>query len=211
MAMPRLDFYWSYRSPYSWLAMRRVVALSETYSCDLIFRLVRPLALREEDFFSRARPQFLPYLMRDCQREAQRLGMKMTLPNPDPVIMDMATGKVAAEQPLMECLLGLGCAAEILHQKGLALSMMLADQIWQGQENWSSNESLSAVCAQTGLDLTELQNWARANGDIINGHIAVNEEAQLLHHWGVPLMVLNDEPFFGQDRIDALEWRLQQT
>jgi len=30
----------------------------------------------------------------------------------------------------------------------------------------------------------------------------------LKHHWGVPLMVLDEEPFFGQDRIDALLWRL---
>jgi len=27
-------------------------------------------------------------------------------------------------------------------------------------------------------------------------------------HWGVPTFVLNGEPFFGQDRIDALAWRL---
>ena len=25
---------------------------------------------------------------------------------------------------------------------------------------------------------------------------------------GVPLMVLDGEPFYGQDRIDVLEWRL---
>ena len=30
-------------------------------------------------------------------------------------------------------------------------------------------------------------------------------------HWGVPTFVFNDEPFFGQDRIDVLEWRLGQT
>ncbi|MEL7400360.1 MAG: DsbA family protein, partial [Pseudomonadota bacterium] len=29
-------------------------------------------------------------------------------------------------------------------------------------------------------------------------------------HWGVPTMVLNGEPFFGQDRIDTLRWRLDK-
>jgi len=29
-------------------------------------------------------------------------------------------------------------------------------------------------------------------------------------HWGVPCMVVDDEPFFGQDRIDMLIWRLRQ-
>ncbi|HLK26709.1 MAG TPA: 2-hydroxychromene-2-carboxylate isomerase, partial [Caulobacteraceae bacterium] len=29
-------------------------------------------------------------------------------------------------------------------------------------------------------------------------------------HWGVPLMVFDGEPFFGQDRFDAFHWRLEQ-
>ena len=29
-------------------------------------------------------------------------------------------------------------------------------------------------------------------------------------HWGVPTMVFEGEPFFGQDRIDLLVWRLEQ-
>jgi len=29
-------------------------------------------------------------------------------------------------------------------------------------------------------------------------------------HWGVPTMVLRGEPFFGQDRIDTLRWRLDK-
>jgi 2-hydroxychromene-2-carboxylate isomerase len=29
-------------------------------------------------------------------------------------------------------------------------------------------------------------------------------------HYGVPLMVVEGEPFFGQDRFDQLKWRLEQ-
>jgi 2-hydroxychromene-2-carboxylate isomerase len=29
-------------------------------------------------------------------------------------------------------------------------------------------------------------------------------------HWGVPTFVFDGEPFFGQDRIDLLVWRLKQ-
>ena len=29
-------------------------------------------------------------------------------------------------------------------------------------------------------------------------------------HWGVPTMVFRGEPFFGQDRVDTLRWRLDQ-
>jgi len=30
-------------------------------------------------------------------------------------------------------------------------------------------------------------------------------------HWGVPLMVFEKEPFFGQDRIASLLWRMQKN
>ena len=30
-------------------------------------------------------------------------------------------------------------------------------------------------------------------------------------HWGVPTMVYEGEPFFGQDRIDTLRWRLKNA
>jgi 2-hydroxychromene-2-carboxylate isomerase len=30
-------------------------------------------------------------------------------------------------------------------------------------------------------------------------------------HWGVPTLVFEGEPFFGQDRIETLRWRLDQV
>jgi 2-hydroxychromene-2-carboxylate isomerase len=41
--------------------------------------------------------------------------------------------------------------------------------------------------------------------------IAKNQEDHLAAgHWGVPTMVFQGEPFFGQDRLDLLVWRLEQ-
>ena len=36
-----------------------------------------------------------------------------------------------------------------------------------------------------------------------NAHLAAG-------HWGVPTMAFEGEPFFGQDRLDVLLWRLKQ-
>lgn len=30
-------------------------------------------------------------------------------------------------------------------------------------------------------------------------------------HWGVPLFVFKDEPFFGQDRMDLLRWAMTRA
>jgi 2-hydroxychromene-2-carboxylate isomerase len=51
----------------------------------------------------------------------------------------------------------------------------------------------------------------RTETDRLDAAIRDNEAAQdASGHWGVPLMVFEGEPFFGQDRIDVLLWRMRQ-
>ena len=41
--------------------------------------------------------------------------------------------------------------------------------------------------------------------------IAKNQQdLEAAGHWGVPTMVFEGEPFFGQDRLDLLVWRMEQ-
>ena len=68
---------------------------------------------------------------------------------------------------------------------------------------------MSKAAAAAGLDLAEMEQ-AIENGDHlaeIDKNHAMLEEAG---HWGVPTMVLRGEPFFGQDRIETLRWRLDK-
>lgn len=207
--MARLDIFWSFRSPYSWLATDRLAAIAADYRVETRFRPVRPLAMREPDFFSRGRPQFLPYLMRDAFREGQRLGVVILPPRPDPIDMDMATGKVAPAQPKMDRLLALVVAAGE-QGRGLDFARAIGRRIWGGTENWHHDEALAAAAEEVDLRLGALEAWSREHKGAVARVIEENEADQLRHHWGVPLMVLDDEPFFGQDRIDALLWRLDQ-
>lgn len=206
--MALLEIFWSFRSPYSWLATPRLQAFARDYALEVRFRLVRPLAVREDGFFQRSRPQFLPYLWRDATREAQRLGMVLLPPRPDPIEMDLATGVVAAQQPLIERLNALGLAAEA-RGAGLDFAAACAARIW-GFENWHADESLDQAARAAGASLAALEAWAGENRARIAETLARNEADHARHHWGVPLMALDDEPFFGQDRIDALRWRLDQ-
>lgn len=208
--MARLDIYWSYRSPYSHLAIDRLAAISEDYDIETRFRPVRPLAMREPDFFEKNRPQFLPYLLKDAFREGMRLGVPIGPPRPDPIRMDMMSGKVEPEQPLMTRLMSLAVAAGEM-ERGLAFARAVSPRIWGGAENWHEGTVLAEAAGEAGLDLSALEDWAARNGPRIAEIVAENEADQLKHHWGVPLMVLDDEdPYFGQDRLDALIWRLDQ-
>lgn len=208
--MSKLEIYWSFRSPYSWLAIDRLADIAGNYDIETDFRFVRPLAMREPTFFEKNRPQWLPYLFKDIMRESARLGVPFVPPRPDPISMNMATGKVDEEQPLMERLMALGIAAQESASKGLAFARATARRIWGGTENWPEREHMEAAAREAGLDLAMLEAFARDNPRRIAEAIARNEAAQMAHHWGVPLMVFDEEPFFGQDRLDSLVWRLDQ-
>jgi len=207
--MPDLDVFWSFRSPYSYLAVDRLTDITVKYDIDLSFRPVRPLAMREPDFFSRGRPQFLPYLVKDVMRESQRLGVPFAMPRPDPIDMDMGSGVVAQEQPKLNRLMDLGVAACALGS-GLGFAAAVSKRIWRGEPGWDRDDALAECAGHAGLEFSALSKWAAENEDEIDAIIEKNESDQLAHHWGVPLMVLDGEPFFGQDRLESLVWRLEQ-
>ena len=122
------DVYWSFRSPYSYLATRRYVALTEQYDLKINQRFVYPLAIREPDFFEKNHPNWLGYTFRDMFRVAQHMGIPMAPPNPDPIVQDIATRKIAADQPYIFELTRMGQAAS-RRGKGLEFANQVSQMI----------------------------------------------------------------------------------
>lgn len=206
-----MDCYWSFRSPYSYLAVKRLREWQRIYDIKINIRLVSPLAVRVPGFFKQQRPQWLSYLIVDCAREAEYLGIPLAAPNPDPIVMNLATGDVAEQQPLIERLNMLGMAAV---EAGQALAFIdeVSQLIWSGEvSDWHQGGHLAAAAQRAGLDLAQLEGAVEKNASGYQRIIKQHEEQQLTAgHWGVPLFVFNGEAFFGQDRMAVLLWRMQQ-
>ena len=205
-----IEVFWSFRSPYSYLATGRLVRLREDYDVEINVRPVLPLAVRTPDFFQRVNPLFPSYLLRDVPRIAQRIGIPFIYPNPDPVVFDMTSGTFPEEQPYIHRLTRLGIAAAE-HADGLAFVDEVSRLIWGGTRDWYEGTHLAEAAERAGFDLTQLDAAIEADPE---HHIARVEEnhvaLEAAGHWGVPTMVFEGEPFFGQDRIIDLIWRLQQ-
>jgi 2-hydroxychromene-2-carboxylate isomerase len=205
------DLYWSFRSPYSYLLLPRVAELVATQNVSCNVRIVYPIAVRQADFFQKVDPLWVFYLMKDTYRTAEFLGLPYRWPLPDPVYMDPATRLYPPEQPHIHRLSQLGvAAAEAGH--GLAFIREVSHTIWSGTvDNWHEGDHLAEAAARAGLDLAALDAAIAADPDHYHAAIETNQDAQrLAGHYGVPLMALDGEPFFGQDRFDQLVWRLRQ-
>jgi 2-hydroxychromene-2-carboxylate isomerase len=207
----RADLYWSFRSPYSWLAIGRYRAMTEEYDLEIDLKPVYPLAIREPDFFERNHPNWLGYTVRDVARLSQYLGIPISPPRPDPIVQDMATRRIAAAQPYIFRLVRLGQAAA-RRGRSLAFCAEAAALIWGGTENWHEGDHLAGAAARAGLDLAELDAEAEADAVALDAEVAANQKAlEAAGHWGVPTLVFMGEPFFGQDRIDLALWRMKMA
>ncbi len=89
MSSLSFDLYWSFRSPYSYLATARIVKLVADHDVSCNVRPVYPIAIRTPEFFETVNPMWPPYLMRDTLRIAQIEGIPYRWPTPDPVVQNI--------------------------------------------------------------------------------------------------------------------------
>lgn len=206
-----VDLYWSFRSPYSYLVTPRMAALERDWDVQVNVKVVTPIAVRQPEFFAKSDPLWFSYFMRDCFRSAEFAAMPFRWARPDPVVMDMATRTYPKEQPYIHRLCRLGqLAAE--QGKGLAFLESVSHLIWSGEtDNWHEGDHLARAAAAAGCDLAEMDAVLTREGERLAAALEANEAEQRVGgHYGVPLMVYDGEPFFGQDRFDQLLWRMQQ-
>ena len=204
-----VDVYWSFRSPYSYLVTPDLKRLRDDYQVDVQVRIVYPIAIREPELLFSAEDRRKPmYIMRDSRRRAEFLGMPLGGAGPDPVVMDMATMTASKEQPYIHRLSALGVEAQ-RRGKGVEYISEVSALIFGGTERWDQGDRLKDAVARAGLDLADLD-AAIEDGDQLQEVLENQEALKQAGHWGVPTMVIRNEPFFGQDRIDTLRWRLEQ-
>lgn len=208
---PTFDFYFSFRSPYSYLAMPQIEAMLERTGAVARMRIVRPIAVRIPGFFRQVNPLWPPYLARDCKRIAEMHGTPYRWPKPDPIIQDRETREVAPDQPYIYRVSRMGVAAAEAG-KGFEFVRKASHMMWSGEvDDWHAGDHLASCLIAAGLDAAAVEKDITENAEAYDAKLEANEQAQTdAGHWGVPLFVYNDEPFFGQDRIDMLEWRLNQ-
>ena len=82
--------------------------------------------------------------------------------------------------------------------------------LWDGSTpDWDQGDNLKDKMREAGLDLEAIlssTSWENAKQTLDQNAAGILEAG----HWGVPLMVFEEEPFYGQDRFDHLLWRMKR-
>ena len=217
--IPTVNVFWSMRSPYCYISLDRCIEIQKKYNMELILRPVWPLAFWNPDWFDAAhRMEYrAPYQDLDTVRTAQFHGMPFMYPNPDPILQEgRVHGKIAPLEkqtiirPITHAAAG---AAEM--GKGWDFLNQVSRLIWDGSVNpgWNEGTRVRDAIQRAGIDADALLKDVADNPDKYDALVVRNHQMHLTNscgHYGVPTFDFQGEPFFGQDRMDQLVWRMKQ-
>ena len=180
-ALPPLELFVSFRSPYSYLILQRAYEIADAFGLELRLRPVLPMVMRGMQV-PRAK---LLYIAKDTVREADRRGLPF--------------GKVA--DPVgdgVERCLAVFLYAESEH-KGRDFLLNAGTAIWSEAVDVATDKGMRKVTGRTGLFWPDVV--AAMESDEWRAQIEENRESMMASgSWGVPTMRLGDDVFWGQDR-----------
>ena len=182
----QIEYFFSFRSPYSYISGPRAFGLVKRYDVQMVWRGVRPMAMRGQPL-PRSK-QF--YILRDTAREADRLGIPF--------------GKI--HDPLGEGVWRCLTIAEHAKAVGRLPDFVLAASraSWAEGIDVAQDAPLRTICEKSGLDWNDCA-AAMANAGFRQRVEDNTARLAELGQWGVPTFLFRGEAFWGQDRIQDLE------
>jgi 2-hydroxychromene-2-carboxylate isomerase len=217
----KLDVGWSMRSPYSYLSMQRLTWLNSNYNVDVRIRIIFPVAVRTRSSSGKAgsgRWYKWADTINDNRRVGQYEGIPYRFANPDSIWQNTwptASADFAVhpleKQPYISWVMRLGNYAE-LKGKSIEYVNAVSSLVWGGHVDHWPDHVKDAFNAIDGLDYNGAIQYIWDNTEEVDAVWQENQVIQLkAGHGGVPLMIFQGEPFFGQDRFNLLFWRLRQS
>lgn len=186
-----LDWYASFRSPYTYIVADRVQALADAYGAELRVRYVLPMVMRSLP----VPPIKRQYITLDVAREAHRLSIPFGRVA-DPVGRPVERGYALLPWAISE---GRGHAYATAFLRGVFAQGLDA----------GSDAGLRRIVEAAGLD------WAAAQPRLGDTSWRAEAEANRremtgLGLWGVPSFRVGNVAVWGQDRLWAIETELQR-
>ncbi|MBA3452334.1 MAG: DsbA family protein [Deltaproteobacteria bacterium] len=187
------EMWFSFRSPYSYIALEQIQAILAPHSIPLVLRQVAPMVVRGLPL----PPVKKLYIVRDAKREADRLGI------PFGELVDPLGPAVD------HCLAIVHWANQRSPADGIAFVRSAMRGIWAEAKDPGEYVDLRHLVERAGLPWEEARSAIGAPAAATSAH----ENATDLDGaglWGVPSFRIGDFVIWGQDRLPLLADRLRR-
>ena len=205
----RVEVYFSLQSDYCYFLIDRLLEL-QARGIDLMIRPVLGGVLRLPDRYRDRDTLEQQYFSTDTQRTAAYLGLPYAYPDPSPIEFKPDSLWIAAEEQPRNTRLNRLFVGAVQVGKGAEFLNHVVRRLWDGSTpGWDRGDHLQRYMAEAGM---VMQDVLDARPESVAVQVLDTNAQAILNagHWGVPLMVYKDEPFYGQDRFDQLVWRLRE-
>jgi 2-hydroxychromene-2-carboxylate isomerase len=190
-----LEMWFSYRSPYSYLALEQIAAIAEKFQMPLTLRPIAPMVNRGHALV----PAKRNYVLEDAKREADRLSL------PFGEICDPLGKGIEACLAISHHL----AARDDGHASLLAFARSAMRGSFSEARDLTEYVDLRVVVERAQLSWAEVSHWiADPKGQATSLVNATDLEA--IGMWGVPSFRVGDMWLWGQDRIPMLADRLRR-
>lgn len=193
-----IDYYFSPISPWTYLGHPRLAAMSKKYGATLN---VKPMDLGKIFPVSgglplpQRAPQRQAYRLMELARWRDHLKMPLTMrPKFFPAPSDLASCCIVA-------------ASMQNSETAMRLTFALLRGVWEQERNIADVETLTMIANEQGLDGAKLIAQAQSS-EIQAKYAGFTQEAMDRQVFGAPSFVIDDEIFWGQDRLEFVERKL---
>jgi 2-hydroxychromene-2-carboxylate isomerase len=190
-----IQFWFSIGSTYTYLTVARLPQIEAASGLSFEWRpfSVRAIMVEQNNIPVRHKPIKAAYMWRDIERLAGKYGLAAKLPAPFPLKEFDLANRVAV--------VGVREGWCAKYVKG-AYRRWFVEGLEAGSE-----PNLSQSIEEAGQDPERV--IVAANSEVIaTAYEAATDEARRLNIFGAPTFVVDDEVFWGDDRLDdAIAWR----
>jgi len=194
--MPKtIDYFFTPVSPFTYLGHERFVAIARKHGAQIVVKPVdlgRVFAVSGGLPLKQRAPQRQAYRLFELKRWREHLGLPLNVqPKFFPVPADASSKWILA-------------ALEQGTDAALRLSGAIMRAVWVEERNVADAQTLSAIAHEQGFDAVTLAERA-GSGEVSARYDELTQEAIDRKVFGSPWYVYQDEPFWGQDRLDFLD------
>ena len=199
--MKKILYFYSVASPWSYLGIKRLKEISKKYSAQII---EKPIDLVGKVFVATGGT---PVPQRHISRQNYRL---LELKRWGEFLNIKINQKPKFFPPKDPHLPALFCLASIDMGINMDFSSKVLEHLWVKENDISNIDTLKLIADDLKISFEELSKLA-ASDKIKKIYEANTQEAINMNIFGVPSYVYNNEIFWGQDRLELLEYSLKKN
>lgn len=199
--MKKILYFYSVASPWSYLGIKRLKEISKKYSAQII---EKPIDLVGKVFVATGGT---PVPQRHISRQNYRL---LELKRWGEFLNIKINQKPKFFPPKDPHLPALFCLASIDMGIDMDFSSKVLEHLWVKENDISNIDTLKLIADDLKISFEELNKLATSD-KIKKIYEANTQEAINMNIFGVPSYVYNNEIFWGQDRLELLEYSLKKN